>query len=43
MEEADKGGSAMLKAVAFDDEYIVLQGLTSMIDWGKLGPIRNAM
>ncbi|WP_121613417.1 response regulator transcription factor [Mesobacillus foraminis] len=27
----------MLKAVIFDDEYIVLQGLQKMIDWGKYG------
>jgi two-component system response regulator YesN len=27
----------MLKAVVFDDEYIVLQGLKTMIDWPKYG------
>ncbi|MCM3728775.1 response regulator [Neobacillus cucumis] len=27
----------MLKAVIFDDEYIVLQGLQMMIDWSKYG------
>ncbi|MEH7073427.1 response regulator [Neobacillus drentensis] len=27
----------MLKAVLFDDEYIVLQGLQKMIDWSKYG------
>lgn len=27
----------MLKAVVFDDEYIVLQGLQMMIDWSKYG------
>ncbi|MFB5759400.1 response regulator [Paenibacillus medicaginis] len=27
----------MLKAVVFDDEYIVLQGLKTMIDWGQYG------
>lgn len=27
----------MLKAVVFDDEYIVLQGLRRMIDWNKYG------
>jgi two-component system, response regulator YesN len=27
----------MLKAVIFDDEYIVLQGLEMMIDWSKYG------
>ncbi|MFB3168266.1 response regulator [Neobacillus sp. 179-C4.2 HS] len=27
----------MLKAVIFDDEYIVLQGLQRMIDWSKYG------
>lgn len=27
----------MLKAVVFDDEYIVLQGLQTMIDWPKYG------
>lgn len=27
----------MLKAVIFDDEYIVLQGLQAMIDWSKYG------
>ena len=27
----------MLKAVVFDDEYIVLQGLRTMIDWDKHG------
>lgn len=27
----------MLKAVVFDDEYIVLQGLRMMIDWNKYG------
>jgi two-component system, response regulator YesN len=33
-----KGGVApMLKAVVFDDEYIVLQGLKTMIDWPKYG------
>jgi len=27
----------MLKAVIFDDEYIVLQGLRQMIDWSRYG------
>jgi two-component system, response regulator YesN len=27
----------VLKAVLFDDEYIVLHGLQKMIDWSKYG------
>ena len=27
----------MLRAVVFDDEYIVLQGLQAMIDWNAHG------
>ena len=33
----------MLKAVVFDDEYIVLQGLRSMIDWSQYGIELTAM
>jgi len=31
------GENIMLKAVVFDDEYIVLQGLRSMMDWQRFG------
>lgn len=31
------GGCHVLKAAVFDDEYIVLHGLQSMIDWSKYG------